>query len=539
MQVDQKPSPWPCVVMLLGLLLLCPVLPRLWKSTAREHEGARSSAATDDVNKVCEKRQTAIDELAAQVLGTIAKVAKESGASCDKSCPKNPIEFSFLSEMPPSGCLPPTLGSLSSPGLAFAWPVNSQPNSFDSVAIAGQGLGDATSPRNAIWPEVAENVSVVADAPSPYVLTAIAGIGQIVADYVTADITSWLASRVAAFEPIPLFTRHVAVEEPAVEQPFPESFPAEDTSKIVIMPLTDPVLRGDAPNAPLVVEPASSLPNSADLNDTEPAGIVGESSLPLVNQPSVDDAELPTERPETQEAAAAPEAFSPPWSVPSTLLEQLEILAQYPYSASWALSTIDQLRALAACDSADDRDIGAALGQLAQSTEQASQLAAQASDARLRVELLRSHWALKRRLDCWKVVWEVHTVAKASPRIATRGSLQSLFAGVAQAPPESSDLPALSENLESYERSRDPRLARQVARQRQFLSESTNKLDQSLGNAVEENYRNANVRVALTAELINRVIAKRREENRSVRDRIAGTPVRGYSQTTSQSRISL
>ena len=33
MQVDRQPSPWPCVAMLAGLLLLCLMAPRYWQNT--------------------------------------------------------------------------------------------------------------------------------------------------------------------------------------------------------------------------------------------------------------------------------------------------------------------------------------------------------------------------------------------------------------------------------------------------------------------------------------------------------------------------
>src|SRR3990172_5706925 len=32
MQVDRQPSPWPCVAMLVGLLLFCLTVPRYWRN---------------------------------------------------------------------------------------------------------------------------------------------------------------------------------------------------------------------------------------------------------------------------------------------------------------------------------------------------------------------------------------------------------------------------------------------------------------------------------------------------------------------------
>ena len=40
MEVEKQPSPWPCVVMLVGLLLCCLAAPRYW-----QHDGSPTSSA--------------------------------------------------------------------------------------------------------------------------------------------------------------------------------------------------------------------------------------------------------------------------------------------------------------------------------------------------------------------------------------------------------------------------------------------------------------------------------------------------------------
>jgi hypothetical protein len=172
-------------------------------------------------------------------------------------------------------------------------------------------------------------------------------------------------------------------------------------------------------------------------------------------------------------------------------------------------------------------------------TGEAARLAETTSDDRLRVELLRAHWALSRRLDCWRAVGEIRVAARGELRIATRGSLHSLFAGLPQTPEVRPDLPALANDLEAYEVRRDPRIARQVVERQQSLQESPDTLDQSLAEAVEQHYRNANVRIAVTADMINRLVAQKRSEMNAVRDWIAGTPVRGQSVTHSESFVRL
>ena len=43
MQVDQQPSPWPCVAMLVGLLLFCLAAPFYW-----QHDLVPATLAGDD-----------------------------------------------------------------------------------------------------------------------------------------------------------------------------------------------------------------------------------------------------------------------------------------------------------------------------------------------------------------------------------------------------------------------------------------------------------------------------------------------------------
>jgi hypothetical protein len=233
---------------------------------------------------------------------------------------------------------------------------------------------------------------------------------------------------------------------------------------------------------------------------------------------------------------AEDETAANPWCVPQALYEQLERLACHPFSAKWAASTIAQLHAITELEP-DHSDVPILLHILSRSAQQAEGLADASSEDRLRVELLRAHWGLARRLDCWTVVHEMRVAGRSGIRIAARGTLRNLLPQGTAVAAESE--PLLTAELEHYEQSRDPGLGRQVAAKRQDLESSSDALDQSLADAVERHYRNANIRVAITAELINRLIAAQRSEVRPVRDRIAGTPVRGQSVTVSQSRVRL
>ncbi len=124
-------------------------------------------------------------------------------------------------------------------------------------------------------------------------------------------------------------------------------------------------------------------------------------------------------------------------------------------------------------------------------------------------------------------------------RVAARGELSPYFNSAPTESPTPAEVVALDENLETYEKTCDAHLASQVVKQQKALAASPAPFDRALAEAVEQHYRNANVRVAITAEMINRVLKSDRSELRPVRDRIAGTFVQGQSEVFSQSRVEL
>jgi hypothetical protein len=227
------------------------------------------------------------------------------------------------------------------------------------------------------------------------------------------------------------------------------------------------------------------------------------------------------------------------WCAPQELLDQLQRLARHPDSAVWAEQTIGQLIALTARDQLAGEDVQTLLAALGDAAQYAVQMAEATGDDRLRVELLRAHWGLARRLDCWAAIHEIRVAQQSRDRVALHGPIESFFG---RSQPHSMEIvqpPPLSVDLEAYEQTRDPQLGRRVVHQQRALETSADALDRSLAESVERHYRNANVRIALTAEFLNRFVAQERSEIQPLRDRIAGTPVRGRSYTQSESRLRL
>ncbi len=92
----------------------------------------------------------------------------------------------------------------------------------------------------------------------------------------------------------------------------------------------------------------------------------------------------------------------------------------------------------------------------------------------------------------------------------------------------------LLQHLENYETSSLPSDARLLAQDCQFLSVGSGTPQRELGELFETRYRNANLRIAVTAELLNRMMPKREPEYAPVQDTIQGVPVRGQSLMASE-----
>jgi hypothetical protein len=226
-----------------------------------------------------------------------------------------------------------------------------------------------------------------------------------------------------------------------------------------------------------------------------------------------------------------------PWCVPQVLFEQLQRVARHEHSREWAEWTLSNLYVLTERSTLDGEDVQSVMANLGDAAQEAMRLADRTDDARLRVELLRAHWALARRLDRWSVAHEIRVAARAADRVAARGSLGTYFEGS----PDRLDTPTdqLTLQLEAYEESRDPQLGRQIVSKKRDLESSDDGLERALADAVEQHYRNANVRVAITADMLNRYIDQERSESRPLRDRIGGASIRGQTQFQSTSRVTL
>ncbi len=484
MQIERKPSRWPYVGMLIGLLVACLLAPSYWHS-AEAPEQSLGGPASDLPRRV------------AYLPGSAAKLGTSPTNSVTKEVPYLLPGGPALDWIAATGLIPnverwpaatgrggfavapsPTIDDLIS-----SLDGNSRLPAAEARQFSSDGSGEFTlwSPMAVGSPALSADPNALAAIPGPRVTAALRWVGGMAADYSPIVIGRWLGQAVSRYW---------------------LQFAEGPTG---IGPEIGPL----APNFPDDF-PASEFP-AADFDKLSP----GKADSP-------------------RDASSGPISASP-WSVPDALFVQLARLTQDPYSAYWAQETISHLQALLQVDRHQGDEAAAVLAALSHSAEVANQLAEQAGDDRMRVELLRAHWALARRLDCWKVMNDIRVAAVTQARVAARGSLDSLLHGVAQR----NDLESLSSQLEAYERMRDPALAYRVAQAQENLAASPDPLDHALADAVEQHYRNANVRVAITSTMLNRFVPEAENESQPVWDRIAGTPVRGQSETSTTNRLRL
>ncbi len=506
MQVDRKPSRWPFVGALIGLLIICLSLPRYWQScrTREDASSTLSKCPTDDAavqwSPTTTYERPTIDPFAGRTTNVFGQFVA--------SDPSVPVGVTHSQANGNINSLLPTFSSA--------------PSVDELIATLGHGLGTAGAGAQASdLPYVTTNYTLVPYARvaspktvdgrpvaqalvvSPEIVETFRAFGEWWVTDAPRNPIHWYGKAAE------LCRNWVLDSEIAVGD---SHNPKEETTPTAIAAETTASSPFASPNDQLAL-----LPPDANIGPIEQADQLGESA----QRPNV----------ESQNDYKT-------WTTPAALFEQLERLAQHPYTAHWASDTIWELQAMATRDHTSAYDVTTGLNNLTSDAEKAFKLAAETQDDQLRAELLRAHWGLARRLDCWKLMHEIHIASRTNSRLAALGSSKGMFAD----PPfmvVGQESQAINKAIESYEKTCDPKVGRELVAEQQELRASAEPLDQELAEAVEQHYRNANIRIAITDAMLNRFVSRERSESRTVRDRIAGTPVRGHSETTSESRMKL
>ena len=150
--------------------------------------------------------------------------------------------------------------------------------------------------------------------------------------------------------------------------------------------------------------------------------------------------------------------------------------------------------------------------------------AAEADDLSERRTLARRVLA---RIDSARISADQRRVLQREPLAALAAALRHWAA------PEV-DYQKLLANVERYEQSQDLADARLLAEQCRLLGWAANKEMSRLSEWLASHYRNANVRIAISSQLINRLLPQLQPATEDVDDEILGAQVLGQSSTTTE-----
>lgn len=234
---------------------------------------------------------------------------------------------------------------------------------------------------------------------------------------------------------------------------------------------------------------------------------------------------------------------------PHALAEQLDRVAGHRDLAPWAWATAYRLRTLATTPATSERAVEATFATLAEAASEARAEAAKLGDGQAATELRRAAYAIDRRLATWRPGHErvvvlarrgnPSTLSPAERLAAARWAMNADPGTAARGLAIDTAPLRIAARLERYEDRPTARLAQTIASQATEFAASDDPQAAAIARAIEENYRNANVRVAVAAELIERMLPQPEPQTAPVRDRIAGTMVSGRSTTESSLRVLL
>lgn len=238
----------------------------------------------------------------------------------------------------------------------------------------------------------------------------------------------------------------------------------------------------------------------------------------------------------------APGAFP----TPPALAEQLDRVAASRSAAPWAWAVAYRLRTLSGSPTSDPQS-RRALAALEAAAQEAFQLAAQAGTEAAATELRRAGYGLTRRLATWTAE-QTQVLALLERRQPAAERLEQERWAMASGPSfgrlmrdrrETRPVLRVAQRIEEYEQKPTSLLARTLAADAARLASIGDAEGAALATAINQNYRNANVRVAIGADLIRRLLPQPEPIVAPVRDRIAGTPVSGRSTTETQLGVRL
>ncbi|QDU58124.1 hypothetical protein [Aeoliella mucimassa] len=224
---------------------------------------------------------------------------------------------------------------------------------------------------------------------------------------------------------------------------------------------------------------------------------------------------------------------------PSALIKLLSELAGEPYARDWALRSLVAVHESVSSPNRTLVPTSQQLEQLAVLSGEAERLANLAPNAGLATKLRRARYAIWRRVAVWQAVAGV--VAPPVEQFSLASTSASNASGRAKTigTHESVEIDQLLREVEAYENApsqpRGELLSQRIAQ----LFDAPSIARNELATTLSDNYNNANLRVAISEEFLNRFLPKGMTKVEPIHDRILGTPVSGHASTETAASVDL
>lgn len=315
--------------------------------------------------------------------------------------------------------------------------------------------------------------------------------------------------------------------EPKADPPATESTPPSPTttSEPNAGPMPPPAPMVSSPTA-TATEPTLAPPQAPAVEPTTTVQRPNEPGLPLVEAvvptPQPPNRSEPSPLPEsvgqTAPSEPAPRANSG-WPLARALLARLETVGHCDVCRQWSEHVLEELRQLNQLGPQECSEARSILERLRRLVGEAESLIPKLHDQSAMAELRRTQYAIVRRLDVWDQVCTIRRrTASSTAAEGTDGLLTA---------------------LERYEADGLASDAQRLAEIRRELLSSPEPDEQELARRLNTHFRNANLRFAVSAALVNKLMPEQKASSDQVNDTILGNPVRGNSTATTKLSVRL
>ena len=304
----------------------------------------------------------------------------------------------------------------------------------------------------------------------------------------------------------------------------------------IFVPLSWHRQHGRHPIEPLNPRLEQVTPSIDDASAEQSSWSRWQLNLLAANDPSGEAAGLSGDYRRISRLADPPPRYQrPAWPTPHAILKKLDLLEQAEKTRPWAQQVRAQLDKLRDCKSLADESTSNIFDGLQNAVDQAPLMTSKIDRSPIAYQFNAACYDLKRRLAIWR---SGQNLSNTFPQGIVNTNQPFLGESSLKHNLQSNELIGFSVDvsdllaaLEQYEFSRLNSDAAKIANVIDPLLQSQNDAQRALGQAIDLHYRNANLRIVATGDLINRLLPTTREEAGIIDDYILGVPVWGNSRT--------